>query len=68
MRKKSPRPPQRLERPTPAGGAFSIAYCRDDGSIEIAEFAAEGEAIAGTYGAPPRPRRRPSARARRKHR
>ena len=33
-------------------GASSIAYYRDDGSMEIVEFGAQGHAIHRTYGKP----------------
>lgn len=51
---------QRAEGPTPHGGAYAIAYFRDDAgnavpreratSMEIVEFSPEGEAIFRTYG------------------
>jgi len=42
--------PERVEGPTPAGGAYAIAYTHDDGSIEIVEFDSEGREIRRTYG------------------
>ncbi len=41
--------PERVEGPTPAGGAYAIAYRHDDGSIEIVEFDSAGRAIRRTY-------------------
>ncbi len=45
--------PRRVEGPTPNGGAYAIAYVRDDGSIEIVEFDRDGRAIARTYSQSP---------------
>ncbi len=47
--------PERTEGPTPAGGAYAIAYRHDDGSMEIVEFESDGHEIRRTYSAPPRP-------------
>jgi hypothetical protein len=44
--------PERIEGPTPNGGAYAIAYTHDDGSMEIVEFNALGEEIARTYSRP----------------
>jgi hypothetical protein len=44
--------PERIEGPTPNGGAYAIAYAYDDGSMEIVEFNAQGEEIARTYSRP----------------
>jgi len=51
---------QRIDKPTPNGGAYSIAYFRDANgnpttkdkavSVEICEFSADDECIATTYG------------------
>jgi hypothetical protein len=46
------KPPERHDGPTPNGGAYSIAYFRDDGSMEIVEFDADGKEIHRTYGEP----------------
>ena len=47
-----PKSPQRVEGPTPNGGAYAIAYTHDDGSIEIVEFDRHGREIARTYSQP----------------
>lgn len=46
---------QRVEGPTPNGGAYAVRYVRDDGSSEIVEFDAEGEAIFRTHASPAGP-------------
>lgn len=54
-----PRPePEWRDGPTPNGGAYSIAYTHDDGSIEIVEFSADDRQIMRTYF--PAPRRDPT--------
>ncbi len=45
--------PKRVEGPTPNGGAYAILFTHDDGSMEIAEFNAEGSEVFRTYGPPP---------------
>lgn len=46
----APRQPERAEGPTPAGGAYSIAYYGPDDRIaEIVEFDAMDRAIRRTY-------------------
>jgi hypothetical protein len=40
---------ERIEGPTPAGGAYAIAYVGDDRRGEIVEFNAEGNQLARTY-------------------
>lgn len=46
--------PRRIEGPTPAGGVYAIAYESTDEegapALEIVEYAADGRAIARTYG------------------
>jgi hypothetical protein len=37
--------PERIDGPTPNGGAYAIAYYRDDGSREIVEFDANDIAL-----------------------
>jgi hypothetical protein len=39
---RSTRSAERIEGPTPAGGAYAIAYRHDDGAIEIVEFDLRG--------------------------
>jgi hypothetical protein len=46
------RKPERVEGPTPNGGAYSIAYFHDDGSREIVEFDAADRPIWRTYSGP----------------
>lgn len=51
---------ERVEGPTPAGGAYAIAYFLDAGgdpirredavAVEIVEYAVDGSAIRRTYG------------------
>lgn len=41
--------PERREGPTPNGGAYSIAYFRDNGDMEIVEFDANDREIFRTY-------------------
>jgi hypothetical protein len=45
---------ERSEGPTPAGGAYAIAYHYDDGSTEIVEFDSAGAEIERTYSPDPR--------------
>ncbi len=45
--------PKRVDGPTPNGGAYAILFTHDDGSVEIAEFDAEGGEVFRTYGPPP---------------
>ena len=37
---------KRVNGPTPNGGAYSILYTHDDGSMEIVEFDDQGEQLA----------------------
>lgn len=50
MSENLPKQPQRVEGPTPNGGAYAIAYTHDDGSMEIVEFDSEDREIQRTYG------------------
>jgi hypothetical protein len=40
---------ERIEGPTPAGGAYAIAYRHDDGAVEIVEFDLAGTELQRTY-------------------
>ena len=51
---------KRIEGPTPAGGAYAIAYVHD-GAVEIVEFDAAGRPIARTYGTVGEPEDEPGA-------
>jgi hypothetical protein len=44
--------PERRDGPTPNGGAYSILYTHDDGSMEIVEFTADGTELMRTYSPP----------------
>ena len=44
-----PKPPERVDGPTPNGGAYAIAYFRDNGSMEIVEFDADDNVLHRTY-------------------
>lgn len=44
-----PVPPERIEGPTPQGGAYALVYTHDDGSKEVVEFEADGGEIRRTY-------------------
>ena len=44
--------PERIEGPTPAGGAYALIYRHDDGTVEIVEFNIHGREIRRTYSAP----------------
>lgn len=50
--KPAPKLPERIDGPTPNGGAYSIRYTRPDGSTEIVEFDAQDRAIFRTYSQP----------------
>jgi hypothetical protein len=52
MADRPPRP-ERIEGPTPGGGAYAIAYTHDDGTVEVVEFDAAGREIRRTYSRPP---------------
>ncbi len=41
--------PERIEGPTPNGGAYALVYRLPDGSIEIAEFDSVDREIRRTY-------------------
>jgi hypothetical protein len=41
--------PERLEGPTPNGGAYALIYRHEDGSLEIVEFTAQDVEIGRTY-------------------
>jgi len=45
---------ERIEGPTPAGGAYEIAYRHDDGAVEIVEFDLAGTELQRTYSPDPR--------------
>ncbi len=45
-------PPQRIEGPTPGGGAYALVYLRPDGRAEIVEFDASDREIRRTYAGP----------------
>src|SRR5262249_9066800 len=45
---------ERIEGPTPNGGAYALVYHRDDGSIEIVECDEAGDEIHRTYCPPSR--------------
>jgi hypothetical protein len=47
------RAPERIDGPTPAGGAYVILYHHDDGSLEIVEFTADGKELGRTYSEAP---------------
>ena len=45
--------PRRSEGPTPAGGAYAIAYRDEAGEVvEVVEYDADGRPIARTYAEP----------------
>jgi hypothetical protein len=52
MANSQPKPPSRIEGPTPNGGAYAIIYEHDNGSIEAVEFDADGKEILRTYTTP----------------
>jgi hypothetical protein len=56
--RRAPDPPERTEGPTPNGGAYALAYTRDDGSMEIVECDAAGNDVGRTYCEPAADRRR----------
>jgi hypothetical protein len=45
--------PERIDGPTPNGGAYLVIYRHDDGSTEIVEFDADDAEIHRTYSPPP---------------
>ena len=49
----TPGKPERIEGPTPQGGAYALVYRRGDGSGEIVEFDDEDRQIFRTYFGPP---------------
>lgn len=49
----APKPPERREGPTPNGGAYSLLYRHDDGSMEIVECDAGGNQVFRTYSPAP---------------
>lgn len=44
--------PERVDGPTPNGGAYCIAYFHDNGAMEIVEFDANDQVIQRTYSEP----------------
>jgi hypothetical protein len=50
----APKPPRRIDGPTPNGGVYSILYTHDDGSKEGVEFDADDNQIWRTYFPPPK--------------
>jgi hypothetical protein len=48
------KPPERVDGPTPNGGAYSLMFTHADGSMEIVEYDEHDVELMRTYGEPPR--------------